>query len=149
MTITIDDGTFLVGNSFVTIEEADAYHTDRLNSDWVAAEESTKEAALIRAFDYLSVKNWLSTAFSDGIPIRVENAQCVAALKELQATGALQPDITPGLKKKEIDGVISTEYFESSVAAGGTIYTAVENMIEPYLATSAASSRRTITLVRG
>lgn len=144
MTITIDDGTFLVGNSFITIDEADEFHAARLNTDWATLTDSEKEAALIRAFDFLSVQNWASTAFSSGIPLKVKNAQCIGALKEAGSSGALQPDITPGVKVQKFDDVMETEYFESS-GSGGTTYTAVENMISPYL-TRPGMQR---TLVRG
>lgn len=143
MAITIDGGTFLVGNSFVTMVEADSFHMSRQNTAWDEADAEFKEAALIRAFDYLSVQNWATNAFLTGVPIKVKNAQCVAALKELTNNGAMLPDITPGVKRESIDGAISTEYFSGS--GSGTIHTAVENMIRPYLKTFGMRMR----LVRG
>jgi hypothetical protein len=133
MTIIIDDGTFLIGNSFVEISTADTFHASRLNTNWSSATEAQKEAALIRAFDFLSVQNWATDAFSSGIPLKIQNAQCIGALKEVEASGALQPDLTPGIKKESIDGVVSTEYFNEDSGGGGVVYTAVENMIKPYL----------------
>ena len=131
MTITIDDGTFEVGNSFVTILEADTYAVDRGYTTWAAATEALKEMALIRTFDYLSVQNWKTTAFTTEIPVKVKNAQCLGAIKELAESGALQPDVTTGIKSESIDGVLETEYFEST--GTGIVYSAVENLISPYI----------------
>jgi hypothetical protein len=143
MTITIDDGTFLIGNSFVTVLMADAFHEARQNTAWFAASEAQKEAALIKAFDYLSVQNWTSTAFSTEIPLKIKNAQCIGALKELEEAGALQPDVNPNIKMESIDGVMETEYFEGSGSA--IIPTAVMNMIKPYLKRPGMN----MTMVRG
>lgn len=145
MTITIDDGTFLIGNSFVEIADADTYHSSRLNTEWASATAEQKEAALIRSFDFLSVQNWASDTFSSGIPLKIQNAQCIGALKEIESNGALQPDLTPGVKKESIDGVTSTEYFDEDAGGGGVVHTAVENMIKPYLRRPGMQR----TLVRG
>ena len=131
MSLIIDSGTFLVGNSFATVIEADGFHADRQNTDWAAATTIQKEAALIKAFDFLSVQNWKSDAFTVSVPLKIKNAQCIGALKEVGTPGSLLPDITPGIKKEAIDGVNETEYFAGGGA--GTVYTAVENMIRPYL----------------
>ncbi len=39
-------------NSYISVEDADAYHTDRANTDWTGT-TATKQAALIRATDYI------------------------------------------------------------------------------------------------
>lgn len=132
MALIVDPGTFVVGNTFVEIAFADNFHVSRKNNPWIQATVEDKEAALVRAFDYFTVQNWKSDAFLLGIPLRVKNAQCIAALKELSSPGAMQPDITPGVKKESIDGAVSTEYFEDQ-GGGGTVYTAVNNMIKPFL----------------
>ena len=144
MAITVDDGTFATGNSFVTADEADVFHLDRGNGDWGDADTDVKDAALIRAFDFLSVQAWKSDAFTSDIPQRIKNAQCVAALKELIESGSIQPDVQTGVKKETIDDVVSMEYFEGGDNSG-VIFTAIENLIKPYLYTS--NSRR--RLVRG
>jgi len=131
MTLIIDSGTFLVGNSLATVAEADAFHLARQNTVWGMALTPAKEAALIKTFDFLSTQNWQTTTFDSGIPLKIKNAQCIGALIELSTPGSLQPDITPGIKMEAIDGVNEVQYFEGS--GGATIYTAVENMIKPYL----------------
>jgi len=130
MTITIDDGTFIVGNSFVTLAESDIFSTDRGYTTWVDGDEEEKEASLIRAFDYLSVQNWKSTAFTSNIPPKIEQAQIIAAIREFDSPGVLQPDISTGIKSEALDGVLETHYFESG---SSTIFSGVENLITPYI----------------
>ena len=142
MALTIDDGTFEVGDSFVTLEEADIYHSDRDNPEWAKLSVQKKEAVLIKAFDYLTVQNWSSTAFTTAIPARVKQAQCLGGLKESLTPDSLQPDIETGIKSKEIDGVLSTSYFEGG---SSTINTAIENLIRPYISIPGVKT----TLVRG
>jgi len=139
----IDNGTFAVGNSFVTLSEADEYHNIRQNTDWFDKTNAQREAALIKAFDFLSVQNWTTTAFSSGVPAKIKSAQCIGALKEATSPDALQPDISSSVKKESIDGVMETEYFEGSGSAA--IITAVENMIRPYI----KKPGMRMTMVRG
>jgi len=131
MALILDVGTFLVGNSLATIEEADAFHLSRQNDSWATTALLAKEAALIKAFDFLSIQNWKSDTFTSGVPLKIKNAQCIGALKEIGSPGTLLPDISPGIKKEAIDGVNETEYFASGSSA--VIHTAVENMIKSYL----------------
>lgn len=142
MALIIDDGTFEVGNSLGTIDEADAYHLLRGNTAWATAESADKESAMIRSFDFLSVQPWSSTAFDNGIPIKVKQAQFVGALKELAGSGSLQPDAKSGIKKESIAGAIEKEYFEGGDV---TIYSAVENLIQPYTRVAG----RKVKMVRG
>lgn len=139
MTLTIDDGTFEVGNSFVTLEEAETFCTERGYTDWTGTDnDANKETALTRTFDFLSVQNWISTAFDSGVPTKIKYAQILGAIKELASIGALQPDVTPNVKSESIAGAIETEYFEGG---GYTQYTAVENMIRPYLVRPGVKTR--------
>jgi hypothetical protein len=130
MAITIDSGTFEVGNSFVTVAESNTFATDRGYSDWVDGDDEDKESALIRTFDFLSVQNWKSTTFDDSVPIKIKNAQCLGAIRELDTLGSLQPDVDTGIKSESIDGVLETEYF---AGGPGQVFSSVENMISPYL----------------
>lgn len=147
MAIIIDNGTFLVGNSFVTAEDAKEFHKTRGNQPWADAKSSERESALIRAFDFLSVQNWKEDAFEDEIPLKVIMAQEIAALKELIDIGTMQPDLQVGIKTEEIDGVVAMEYFEGGNNTG-TTFVAIENLIAPYLASSPYFSSR-MRLVRG
>lgn len=131
MAITIDDGTFAVGNSFVTAREAEAFHEARGYTDWTTStDDAGKEAALIRAFDFLSVQNWKTDTFETSVPTKVEQAQILGALKELSSPGSLQPDITTGIKSQSIEGAVETEYYSTGE---GTLFTVVENLIRPYI----------------
>ena len=75
--------------------------------------------------------------------LKVENAQCIGAIRELAESGALQPDVTVGIKSESIDGVLATEYFEDT--GTGIVYSAVENLIAPYINKVGSKTR----LVRG
>lgn len=130
MAIVIDDGTFAVGNSFVTLAESDTFSEDRNYTAWINGDEEDKNAALIRAFDYLSIQNWQSTTFDDGIPTKISQSQMLAAIRELESPGAMQPDISTGIKSESLEGVSETEYFEGGT---GTIFSAVENLISSYI----------------
>jgi len=130
MTLTIDDGTFEVGNSFATSLEAETYHEVRGYSVWIDGNSEEKEAALIRAFDFLSVQNWKSTTFATSVPIKIKQAQIIGALKELVDSGSLQPDVQTGIKSDSIEGVFETKFFEEGP---GTLFTAIENLIRPYI----------------
>jgi len=130
MALTIDDGTFEIGNSFVTSIETESYHETRGHSVWVDGDNEEKEAALIRAFDFLSVQNWKSTAFASLVPVKIKQAQMIGALKELSDPGSLQPDVQTGIKSDSIEGVFETKFFEEGP---GTLFTAIENLIRPYI----------------
>jgi hypothetical protein len=131
MALIMDDGTFAVGNSFVTLIFADAYHADRNNTTWASKSETEKEAALIKAFDFLSVQNWKSDTFDSDIPAKIQKAQCIGALREADAANSLQPDANPAVKRELIEGVIETEYFANSTPSVAP--TEVQNLIRPYL----------------
>ncbi len=54
MAFTPEDGTGLSNsNTYADVAFADAYFSDRNNTTWSAASETLKQAALIRATDYL------------------------------------------------------------------------------------------------
>jgi len=140
MALIIDDGTFEVGNTFLLLSDINTYHSVRLSSPWTTeTSDAKKEAAVIRAFDYLAIQNWLIDAFDDGIPTRVEYALCVAANKELDSPGVLQKDQQKNVKRKRIEGAIETEYFAKNLSSE-TVFTEVLNLIKPYI--EAPTNRR-------
>lgn len=54
MPLNVEDGTGKPdANSYVTVEDADAYHSAHLNEGWFVEEPSKKEAALIRATGFI------------------------------------------------------------------------------------------------
>jgi hypothetical protein len=149
MTLTIDDGTFLVGNTFVTLDETDTYHEDRSTTSWMASTvtDDNKEAAIIRAFDYLYVQPWISTTFASSVPVKVKRAQMVAAEKELSSPGSLQSDQDSNLKRKHIEGVIEKEYFSQTMSSA-PVFTEIQNLLSDYLETSSTRSSTQRFLVR-
>ena len=58
MPLIVEDGTLPAGaNSFASVADADAYHAARLTAAWTdELAEAQKEAALIRASDWLNRK---------------------------------------------------------------------------------------------
>ncbi len=139
MTITLDTGTFEVGNSLLTLIEAEEYHLTRGYTAWTGTDDDVaKEAAMIRAFDFLGVQNWRAGTFTAGIPIRIKQAQAIAALRELASPGSMQPDRTVGLKSDSLDGVFTKQFFEDG---GQTLHTAVQNLILPYIVRAGIKTR--------
>lgn len=139
MTITLDTGTFEVGNSLISIAEADEYYVSRGYTAWTElSDDAKKEAALVRAFDFLSVQNWRTDTFTAGIPAKIKQAQCIAALRELSSPGSMQPDRTTGLKMESVDGVFEKQFFEGG---GSESHTAVNNLILPYLVRAGVKTR--------
>lgn len=54
MALVVEDGTGLANaDSYLSVDAADAYHLKRGNREWGAASPDAKEAALVRASDYL------------------------------------------------------------------------------------------------
>lgn len=54
MAFVAEDGTGLSNaTSYISIAFADTYHTDRGNAAWASATEASRQAALIRATDYI------------------------------------------------------------------------------------------------
>ena len=147
--LTIDDGTFTIGNSFVSLMEADDYHELRASENWnlTTTTDDNKEAALIRAFDYLFIQDWQAGVFDVEIPERVKRAQLVAAEKELGSPGTLQEDKENNLKRKHIEGVIEREYFSKNLS-NETIFTEIQNLLKPYLSATTTKTTTQRFLVR-
>jgi hypothetical protein len=118
MALVVEDGTGIAtANSYVTVAEADTYFTDRSEESWAATTES-KEAALIKATDYVETR-WIEkyrgrVEFPDtpqalgfprldlytkqgtlisGIPTNLKKAIFEYALKALTTSLFLEPTI--------------------------------------------------------
>ena len=143
MTISIDDGTFLTGNSFITFNEAENYHVDRSTEAWIdtTITDEEKEAAIIKGFDYLYVQDWLAGVFDIEVPAKVKRAQIIAAEKELSRPGILQEDQDSNLKRKRIEGVIEKEFFSMNKTSA-TIFTEIQNLLKNYLNISTTTKRQ-------
>ena len=57
--LIVEDGTMPTGaNSYASVSDADAYHASRGLTAWAAATTADKEAALVKATDYLNGLAW-------------------------------------------------------------------------------------------
>lgn len=65
MSIVVEDGTGLSNSeSYLSVSNADTYHSNRSNSAWTGSDAS-KESALRKATDYLDATyNWKGSIFS-------------------------------------------------------------------------------------
>jgi len=113
-------------DSYVTLAEADAYHAGLGNTGWVGADD-VKQGALRRALQYVDTQyryrgervdagqslEWPRTGF-DGIPQRLKDAQCEAALRAL--TGKLYADSDGRVVTAKTVGPLKTEYAQVATA---------------------------------
>ena len=150
MALVVEDGTGKSdANSYVSLTECNTYHIDRSNSDWTG-DDPTKEAALIRATQYLDshyrsrflgyrgseaqALEWPRYDVEDDngywldgeIPQELKYATCELALRAL--SGELLDDQDRGGAVRRVKvGPIETEYSESAPA--GTIYRFVDEVL--------------------
>lgn len=146
-TLILEDGTGVAGaNTWTTIAESDAYHSDMGHSAWAAASASPDDArtsAKIRAAQYINnryVGRWpgsktygrlqsLQWPREDGvdasgeeilsteIPSEVKIAQMEAELRELAVPGSLSPDIVATERLLRIKAdTVELQYADASAA---------------------------------
>jgi hypothetical protein len=153
MPLIAEDGTGRAdAESYVSVANADAYHSNFGNTTWTGA-DPLKEAALRRATRYidgfyrLQWKGYrrMSTqalewprvevydpsgwyVASDAVPVVVKQATCEAALRELVLPGALNPDLERGgaIKAESVD-VISVVYADG--ATPRTVFTTLSDLL--------------------
>lgn len=171
MSLIIEDGSIVANaNSYASLATVDAYHLARNNTAWAAeAHDEVREAAILRAMDYIEAQNWLGMAYSGPvggtgyqplqwpridvyvngfewpntqIPPKVISALCEAALVELVTPGALSVALERGgaVIREKVD-VIETEY--ASGAPAVTVYQTIRQHLRGLVAGGNA-----ITLVR-
>lgn len=115
MTLIVEDGSRVPGaTSYADIATVDAYHAARCNADWTGT-DAVKEAAILRAMDYLYGLPWRGQKASEAqaldwprswiedkdgyavsayaVPAQVVHALCEVALRELQSPGSTMPDL--------------------------------------------------------
>lgn len=134
--MTAETGTGIEGaDSFATVAEADAYHLAHGNTAWVAALTAAKESALVRgsayvdgAFSWPGLRSSSTQGLSwprddafdadglelSGVPARVKNAACEAALVEL--TPGTLSDSREGAITREKVGEVEVEYSQTQPA---------------------------------
>ncbi len=120
--IIVEDNTGKVdANSYGSVDEADEYFTDRLNTTWLTADYQLKEVVLIKATDYIEIRfadkfkstrlypdnpQALSFPRVDYIvtPVNVKRATFEYALRalsgELSADVAVQQNVNTVTKRK-------------------------------------------------
>ncbi len=150
--------------SFISVENASAYHTARGNSAWAAlASDAVREQCLRKATDYMEqvyrsrwqgyrvteeqALSWpRSDVYVDGyaiasdiVPAQVANACAELALRA--SAGDLAPDLDQRIKREKID-VLETEY--DSASPQYMRYRAVDNMLAAFLAQMGSSTFRKV-----
>lgn len=151
MALTVEDGTGLTNaQSYISVADADTYHTDRGNTDWTSASSGEKETALVKATQWIDGKyrrrwrgirstagqalTWPRSSVYDidgfnvtGIPARLKYATAEAALLIVQGEN-LSPALERGGRVvSETVGPISTTY--ESGAPATTVYSAITDLI--------------------
>lgn len=102
-------------NSFLSVADADTFHTDRNTAAWLASDSASKAAALIRASDYIDANYLFDTdPVTDTVDPLLEKATAVMAVYALTAT-LTEPksQADPKLEWKRLEGVgmTRTDYF--------------------------------------
>lgn len=117
---------------------ADTYFNDRLNSVWSAGASPARDAALVRAADYVKFTyvRRFATGFDDTAP-EVEAATYEAAVIELATPGFFSRTYTDAERKVliEVEGIKWQVTGASSGARAMTpVSTKIEAMLWPYMA---------------
>lgn len=143
--MTVEDGTGLsTAQSYVSVADADTYHTAHGNTTWTGV-DALKEAALVRATQALDARyswqgfrlvetqalDWprydaydVDGYYLSGVPQGIKDALCELALLELVTPGELTESVEVSVKREKV-GVLETEYFERPT----TSYPAVDNAL--------------------
>lgn len=146
----VEDGSVVSGaNSYLSVADADAYHSDRGNAAWTGT-NAVKQSALIRATDYIEQKyaerwqgcradedqdlSWPRAGISgiddDFIPKELKQAVALLALEALSADLNPNLDQSSAIKREKTD-VLETEYFEAAI--GTTSRPAISGLLRRYL----------------
>lgn len=152
MALITEDGTGIDdAESYASVEEADAYHSDRENTAWADAEPTSKEAALRKATDFIETVygprffgerlvpsqnlsfprdpvSWDGSPSWDGVPPRVVRATAELALRVVKGVD-LMPDSKKEVTKAKTD-VLETTY----ALATGPRFPFIEAMLSPLAA---------------
>ncbi|MGI4886105.1 MAG: DnaT-like ssDNA-binding protein [Janthinobacterium lividum] len=150
MFVVADGVNYETANSYVSVEYADAYHALRDNAAWAAKATPTKQAALVKATDYIEQaygQRFVGTAtlgsllawprFVSGvdtlnyIPDALKKAVCELALEAM--TGPLNPVYTAkqAVKRKRVEGAVDIEYRDD--APTSPLRPAVIGLLSPLL----------------
>lgn len=163
MALIVEDGSVVSGaESYVSVADADTYHSNLGNSTWTALSTAEKEQALRKATNYMLGRygqDWLGYRESSSqvldwprkfvpisdllyveyvsnttVPNEVKNACASLALRA--NSEALLPDEEQQVVREKVD-VIETEYSEFSPSRKK--YTEIDLMLKKYLANSSGA----------
>ncbi|MEX2444499.1 MAG: DnaT-like ssDNA-binding protein [Alkalispirochaeta sp.] len=147
----VEDGTGLPNaNTYISLTDADGYHAEVGNTEWSAATEAEREAALVAATRWIDSRyrtRWIGTRGSrdqalawprwnavdpdgyeiPGVPQGVAHATAEAALLVVTGEELSAPQERGGRVRREKVGPIETEY--ASGAPAGTAYPAVSGLL--------------------
>ncbi len=138
MALIKEDGSIVTGaNSYADAADADAFQADRGRSSWTDADDDAKDAALVRATDYIEGRFALSFA---GCPIDdVQTLSWPRTEARYPATRNPFP-----IDEVPVDVVNATSIYAESINADGSVEGLTELSIEPEL----DDTGRTITRLK-
>jgi hypothetical protein len=169
MALTVEDGTGKADSeSFVSVSDADTYHSNRGNTDWASLATAAKEQALRKATDYMEqlyrlmwkgyrhteaqALSWPrdevervdyaflnQSSFYDNDVVPNEVKNACAELALRASADDLAPDLTQGVKREKVD-VLEVEYDTNSPQY--TRYRAIDNMLAPLLKGTGGAFRK-------
>lgn len=164
MSLIVEDGTGLsTAASYISVDDADTYHMERQNADWVGSAEA-KEGALRRATDFMLQRyrgawqgyrlnstqaldwprSWVEvdgySVASDSVPTPIKQACAELALRAL--AGDLNADQDQAGITREKIGQIEVEY--GLGASTAVKYPAVDELLAPYLQTGSSGLNRKV-----
>lgn len=156
MTIIVEDGTGLTtAETYVSVTDADAYHTAMGNTGWTGT-DAAKEVALRRAAQYIDTRytyrgtrvnlnqslEWPRAFYemdgrTESWPVpNLKAACCEAALRALSDT--LTADVSTDQVIEETVGPITVRYAAKS---GQTRYPVVDDLLRKYVLAGAGMLR--------
>lgn len=125
MALIKEDGSIVAGaNSYADEADADAFQADRGRADWTDADTDAKEAALVRATDYIEGRFALSFA-----GCRIDDVQTLSWPR----TGAHYPATGNNFPIDEVpvDVVNATSIYAEAINADGSLEGLTELAVTP------------------
>lgn len=153
MSLIVEDGTGMsTADSYISVADADTYHSSMGNTAWPLATEGAREIALRRATQYLDTHyRWRGSPLSStqalawprdyaAWPVAAVRVACSElALRALSAS--LLEDVTDQTIKQETVGPITTVFFDPT-QGGQTRFALVDSLVAPLTGGGGWSSLR-------
>lgn len=149
MAIVVEDGTGLsTAEAYISVADADGYHSARNNTAWAALSEVEKEAAILYATAWIDSRySWRGTIVSDtqalglptedgeddqgreitGLPLKV--AQATAELALIHSTKPLNATLGPQVVEEEVVGAVKRRLSER-YGNEGNRYPMIDKMLK-------------------